>query len=94
MNDEYGLKAIQEVNLGILKFIDKTCNELNLKYYLAFGTLLGAIRHHGFIPWDDDADVWMTRKDFTTLYNHLLHDDKNNRYRMCLDQQTTKYRLL
>ena len=58
------MKEVQKGSLEILKKIDEICNQLNLKYYLAYGTLIGAIRHKGFIPWDDDVDIMMPRKDY------------------------------
>lgn len=51
----------------ILDAIDKVCTENHLRYSLAYGTLLGAIRHRGFIPWDDDVDVMMPREDYEKL---------------------------
>lgn len=57
-------RRIQLSQLGILLQFDKVCKELDLKYYLFSGTLLGAVRHKGFIPWDDDVDVVMLRHDY------------------------------
>ena len=57
------LKKLHEVQVEILKDIDKFCQEHNITYFLIAGTLLGAVRHKGFIPWDDDIDVCMPRKD-------------------------------
>ena len=51
------------------------CKDLNLTHWLAFGTLLGAVRHNGFIPWDDDFDVFIPRKDYEKLLNYF---EKNN----------------
>ena len=53
------LRALQLAELEILLEFQRVCTELGLKYYLTAGTLLGAFRHKGFIPWDDDIDVVM-----------------------------------
>lgn len=53
--------------IQMLVRFDRFCRENNLSYYLAWGTLLGAVRHHGFIPWDDDVDLAMPRKDYEKL---------------------------
>ena len=60
-------KQLQEAQLKILKEIDKVCNEHNLTYWLAFGTAIGAVRHKGFIPWDDDIDLFMMAEDLEKL---------------------------
>lgn len=62
-------KKIWMVSLDLLLEFDSVCRKHGLQYFLAGGTLLGAIRHRGFIPWDDDADVYMLRKDFDELPN-------------------------
>lgn len=58
------LSRLQEEERGILKVIDELCRKHGLTYFIDAGTTLGAVRHGGFIPWDDDADVGMPYDDF------------------------------
>ena len=58
------IHALQDIELEILLDVDRFCRENGITYFLGEGTLLGAIRHHGFIPWDDDVDVIMKRADY------------------------------
>ena len=58
------LQEMQQIELGIMKAVHSFCGEHNLRYSLAYGTLLGAVRHQGFIPWDDDMDIMMPRPDY------------------------------
>lgn len=66
----YEIRPLQLRILEILLAVDKVCREHGLRYYLWAGTLLGAIRHKGFIPWDDDMDICMPRADYDTLMAH------------------------
>ncbi len=65
---ELSLRELQLVELEILNKFDSICKEHDINYTLIGGTLLGAIRHKGFIPWDDDVDVGMPRPDYEKLY--------------------------
>lgn len=62
------IREQKKIALDILIFFDSFCKQHNLKYFLAYGTLLGAVRHNGYIPWDDDIDIWMPREDYTRLF--------------------------
>lgn len=70
------IDLIHQEDLKIFKFFQKICNENNLKYYAIGGTFLGTIRHKGFIPWDDDMDIAMPRKD----YDKFIEIFKENNY--------------
>ena len=69
-------KEIKKIELNILLHFDSFCKEHNLRYYLSGGTLLGAVRHKGFIPWDDDIDVCMPRPDYEKMIN--IYQNKGN----------------
>ena len=60
----FSLRELQLAELSILREVDALCRRHHLTYYLGEGSLLGAIRHHGFIPWDDDLDILMPRADY------------------------------
>jgi len=68
------LKDVQDLCLEILKFVDNICKKHNLEYWLDVGTLLGAIRHGGYIPWDDDIDIGMMREDYNKFIQ--IFDDE------------------
>lgn len=70
MNNEKELeigRKLQKEQMNILAELDRVCQKLNLTYCMAFGTALGAVRHKGFIPWDDDIDVYMPIEDLEKL---------------------------
>ena len=66
----YDIKTLQARLVPMLECIDKVCREHHLRYYLWAGTMLGAVRHKGFIPWDDDMDICMPRPDYDLLLAH------------------------
>ena len=63
------LRHLQLVILDIIKDIDIVCKNNGIEYYLLGGSAIGAIRHKGFIPWDDDIDIGMLRPDFDRFMN-------------------------
>lgn len=65
---------IRQVQLDILSAVDEFCRSNNMRYYLSYGTLLGAIRHNGFIPWDDDIDITMPYPDYRRFIEEFKHD--------------------
>lgn len=73
---KHNLQEKHAAFMRILVAVDQVCRKHGIKYSLADGTLLGAIRHHAFIPWDDDADIMMTRPEFRKLQN-AVKDDSN-----------------
>ena len=79
------LRIMQQCDALLLALFDKICKKHGLTYWLTYGTLLGAVRHKGFIPWDDDMDVAMPRED----YYKLIDDEYYNIYNII--RNTTNY---
>ena len=90
--DDETLKHLQKVQLMMLKDFIKICEDNGILYFVNGGTLLGTIRHGGFIPWDDDIDIMMFRKDFEKL-NKLMSETENEKYTLCnvLNEETYHY---
>ena len=74
MTNDYGNLELHTVLLSAMKDIDRICRENGLRYYLHAGTLLGAINHGGFIPWDDDVDISLMRDDYEKLCRIIQRD--------------------
>lgn len=78
MKKEITPQEHKKILLEMLAHFNQVCQENNIRYSLAYGTLLGAIRHQGFIPWDDDIDLFMLREDYEKLVQCW---DRNGRYK-------------
>ena len=79
MKERLTVDELKKYELDILKFIDYVCKKYNIKYFVSYGTLLGAVRHKGFIPWDDDIDVAMYREDYERFQKAVI-EENNYRY--------------
>ena len=90
MTNDYGNLELHKVLLSAMKDIDKICRENGLRYYLYAGTLLGAMNHAGFIPWDDDVDIVMFPSDFDTLCR-IIERDYSERYSMMTFDNTASW---
>lgn len=86
---DIGLDELKKIQLDILEVIDNFCREHNIHYTLACGTMLGAVRHKGYIPWDDDIDIYLTRSDYNKLIDWfpesidsiaLISMERNNKW--------------
>ena len=68
-------EEIKTLELGVMDYIHNLCERENINYSLAYGTLLGAVRHKGYIPWDDDVDISLKRDEYDKLYQAVLRDN-------------------
>ena len=74
LHKEVTPEECKKIEIGILENIASFCDKHQIKYSLSYGTLLGAIRHKGFIPWDDDVDIIMLREEYNKFVS-LYKDD-------------------
>jgi len=73
------INELRQIQMGILDHVHQFCEAHGLRYFLSSGTLIGAVRHQGYIPWDDDIDIYMPREDYEQFLQSY-HDD-NGVYR-------------
>ena len=82
------LKEIQAIELSVLQHFDEFCRQHEIKYFLSNGTLLGAVKYKGFIPWDDDIDVFVPRE----YYNRLIAEyPKDGKWQMLCRENNEHY---
>lgn len=86
------LKELQDTLLGIMKDIDRVCEKYKLVYNLGGGSCLGAVRHNGFIPWDDDMDINMTRADYEKFCK-VFQSELGEKYWLHTPENTKNYGL-
>ena len=84
------IDEIKEVELGVMDYIHNICREKGINYSLAYGSLLGAVRHRGFIPWDDDLDIALKRHQYDQLYQAIL-EDNNSIYKVVSWENDSRY---
>ena len=84
------IDEIKEVELGVMDYIHNICKEKGINYSLAYGSLLGAVRHRGFIPWDDDLDIALKRDQYDKLYQAIL-EDNNSIYKAVSRENDSRY---
>ncbi len=76
---DYSIKQIQAKILEVMSYVDKLCRDNNIEYYIMGGTALGAVRHQGFIPWDDDLDIFMTPDNYEK-FKSVFSTQNNTRF--------------
>ena len=86
--NELTLDELKKIEFDISKHFDAFCKEHNIRYFLAYGTLLGAIRYKKFIPWDDDVDVLVSREDYERLLK--IYED-NAQYKLFAFEKDGKF---
>lgn len=91
--DEKTLKKVQKVELDILKDFIAICDKYHLDYFGIAGTCIGVIRHNGFIPWDDDIDIAMPRKDFE-LFVKYAEEELSHKYIVMNTEHDINYPLM
>ena len=74
--NKVSLDEIKKLELELLDLVDKVCRENDIEYSLGGGSLLGSVRHKGFIPWDDDIDIMLTRENYDKLIKLLSHQEE------------------
>jgi lipopolysaccharide cholinephosphotransferase len=83
------IRELRQLQLAIMDDIHQFCEQNGIRYSLAGGTLIGAFRHQGYIPWDDDIDIYLMRSDYERFLKE--YKDKNGRFQLLCPEQTEHY---
>ena len=90
--EELNIEQIHQVTLDIVKKLIEICDEIHVNYYVAYGSLIGVVRHKGFIPWDDDFDVVMLRNDYEKFCDYCTkHQKEMSPYKLLTRESEEKY---
>ena len=84
------LEHLHRVQIEMIQDLDRVCKKYEIPYFAAFGTALGAVRHQGFIPWDDDTDVGMLRKDYDRFLE-IAEKELGDHYRVLTPEVDKRY---
>lgn len=89
---ELTIEEIHDVTLNLIETLIEICDNADVNYYVAYGSLIGAVRHQGFIPWDDDFDVVMLRSDYEIFCQYcMLHQDEMKPYKLFTRESVAGY---
>ena len=83
------IHELRQIQMGILDEVHRFCEAHSLRYFLSSGTLIGAVRHKGYIPWDDDIDIYMPRKDYEQFL--MTYHDESGRFKAIDPQREVHY---
>ncbi|MBO4572321.1 MAG: LicD family protein [Clostridia bacterium] len=90
MESDKNIRAVQMKILEIMKYIDSLCRKHSITYFIMGGTALGAIRHGGFIPWDDDLDIFMTPSEYAK-FKDVFEKENSDKFILQEWRTTEKY---
>lgn len=90
MKKELTLEEIRRIQVNELLYVKDLCDRNNITYYLISGTLLGAVKYNGYIPWDDDIDIALDRSNYLKLIK-LIEEDNNSEYKLLTVHNTKDY---
>ena len=88
---QINIEEIRKLQISILLYVHEFCKKNNIRYSLSGGTLLGAVRHKGYIPWDDDIDIMMPRPDYERFVNEFNENRKDVEYKVICSYNDSQF---